>query len=194
MNMSWIDTNTLIAICACAIGLTQFLFWRYIARNKSYESEKGKLLATKKDIKDITQKVEEVKNMYSTSLERYKFELQTEFETSRYVRDLCHSLDRELIKLISDALKVYSSQGVRAPGDRDDSKLISSTYKISEFLYAYRTRYRSNKKLKALGECAGRVYLNAQLNFIGDQDKADLILHLHSASEIFLPEFETKPA
>ena len=42
--MDWIDTNSLISICTFAIGLTQFLFWRYIAKQKSYETEKGKNL------------------------------------------------------------------------------------------------------------------------------------------------------
>lgn len=40
--MDWIDTNSLISICTFAIGLTQFLFWRYIAKQKSYETEKEK--------------------------------------------------------------------------------------------------------------------------------------------------------
>ena len=52
--MDWIDTNSLISICTFAIGLTQFLFWRYIAKQKSYETEKGKNLATKEDIGEIT--------------------------------------------------------------------------------------------------------------------------------------------
>ncbi|MEG1401259.1 hypothetical protein [Bacteroides sp.] len=60
--MNWIDTNTLIAICACAIGLTQFLFWRYIANNKAYESEKGKNLATKEDARDTSYEQEKGKN------------------------------------------------------------------------------------------------------------------------------------
>lgn len=63
--MNQIDTNTLIAICTCAIGLTQFFLWRYIARNKSYESEKGKNLATKEDIGAITKEIESVKNEIS---------------------------------------------------------------------------------------------------------------------------------
>lgn len=46
--MNWIDTNTLIAICACAIGLTQFILWKHIAKVKAYESEKGKILLQKK--------------------------------------------------------------------------------------------------------------------------------------------------
>lgn len=74
--MNWIDTNPLIAICTCAIGLTQFLFWRYIAKNKAYESEKGKNLATKEDIAGITKEIESVKDSYNKSLETHKIELQ----------------------------------------------------------------------------------------------------------------------
>ncbi len=59
--MNRIDTNTLIAICTFAIGLTQFFFWQYIAKQKSYEAEKGKNLATKEDIAAITKEVESVK-------------------------------------------------------------------------------------------------------------------------------------
>ena len=45
--MNWIDTNTLITICTGAIGLTQFILWKHIAKVKAYEAEKGKNLATK---------------------------------------------------------------------------------------------------------------------------------------------------
>ena len=50
--MKWIDTNTIITICNVAITFTQFFFWRHISRYKSYESEKGKNVATKEDIED----------------------------------------------------------------------------------------------------------------------------------------------
>ena len=95
--MNWIDTNTLITICTCAIGLTQFLFWRYIAKQKSYESEKGKNLATKEDIAGITKEIESVKASYNESLERHKMELQKELELDRHIIELCSNLDKELI-------------------------------------------------------------------------------------------------
>lgn len=60
--MNWIDTNILITICTFAIGLTQFLFWRYIARNKAYEAEKGKNIATKEDLEVLTRIEEKTKN------------------------------------------------------------------------------------------------------------------------------------
>lgn len=73
--MNWIDTNTLIAICTCAIGLTQFLFWRYIAKNKAYESEKGKNLATKEDIGEITKEIKSVESKFINETERLKSNL-----------------------------------------------------------------------------------------------------------------------
>lgn len=60
--MNWIDTNILITICTFAIGLTQFLFWRYIARSKAYEAEKGKNTATKEDLEVLTRIEEKTKN------------------------------------------------------------------------------------------------------------------------------------
>lgn len=49
-----------------------FLFRKYLF---SYSSEKGKNLATKEDIGDITRKVEEVKTGYVTEIERLKVDL-----------------------------------------------------------------------------------------------------------------------
>ena len=43
---------------------------------KSYFKEKGKNLATKEDIEEITKKVEEVKSFYSQQLESQKFQNQ----------------------------------------------------------------------------------------------------------------------
>ena len=79
--MNSIDTNTLLAICTCAIGLTQFFLWRYIARNKSYESEKGKNLATKEDIEEITKKIELVKNEIGFEKQRENEYLKERKET-----------------------------------------------------------------------------------------------------------------
>lgn len=78
--MNWIDTSQIIAICTCASGLTQFLFWKYIAKTKSYESEKGKNVATKEDIGEITQKIENVKSLLTiqTTLKVQLLEKQKE--------------------------------------------------------------------------------------------------------------------
>lgn len=63
--MNWIDTNTLIAICTCAIALTQFVLWKHIAKVKAYEAEKGKNLATKEDITEITKEIKSVESKFT---------------------------------------------------------------------------------------------------------------------------------
>lgn len=63
--MNQIDTNTLIAICTCAIGLTKFIWWKHIAKVKAYESEKGKNLATKEDIGEITREIKSVESKFT---------------------------------------------------------------------------------------------------------------------------------
>lgn len=70
--MNGIDTNTLIAICTCAIGLTQFILWKHIANVKAYETEKGKNLATKEDIGEITQEIKSVETAFINETEKLK--------------------------------------------------------------------------------------------------------------------------
>lgn len=51
----------------------------------SYIIEREKNLATKKDISDITKKIESVKDSYNKALESHKIELQKEFESHKYL-------------------------------------------------------------------------------------------------------------
>ena len=51
----------------------------------SYIIEREKNLATKKDISDITEKIESVKDSYNKALESHKIELQKEFESHKYL-------------------------------------------------------------------------------------------------------------
>ena len=67
----------------------------------SFFIERGKNLATKKDISDITDKIESVKDSYNKALEAHKIELQKEFESHKYIMRLCHSLDETLLQHIS---------------------------------------------------------------------------------------------
>lgn len=204
--MNWIDTNILISICTCAISLTQFLFWRYIAKQKSYEAEKGKNLATKEDIKDITDKVESVKANYNESLERHKIELQKEFETHKYISNLCQTLDNILIELISECLKAEISRGISYP--EDDTDLISATFKLSRFLYAYKKRYESNESIAKLIGISREIEYAAEVgelqqhieNANGDMlhkipeiNKKELLDSLEEVLSLFLPPFKDKP-
>ena len=55
-----------------AVGLLALLVRHYLS---SYLTEKGKNLATKEDIADITSRIEEVRAQYATQLEKVRFEL-----------------------------------------------------------------------------------------------------------------------
>lgn len=147
--MNWIDTNTLIAICTCAIGLTQFLFWRYIAKQKSYEAEKGKNLATKEDIKEITDKVESVKANYNEALERHKFELQQKLENTKYIINLCNSLDNKLISLLVDCRNTILKERKEHTFE-DEGSSISSCLSLCDFLSSYQTRYGNNENVQLI--------------------------------------------
>lgn len=62
-------TQLVIEILLVLLGL-------YLAFFKSYFKEKGKNLATKEDISEITEKIETIKSSYAQSLEKAKSELQ----------------------------------------------------------------------------------------------------------------------
>lgn len=70
---------------------------------KSFFSEKGKNLATKQDIGEITKKVEEVKVLYLKEIEELKSELQTSVHHKNKLTDL--SIDT-LLELYDTILKL----------------------------------------------------------------------------------------
>lgn len=160
--MNW--TETVVSICTGIITLTQFLLWRYIARNKSYESEKGKNLATKEDVAEITKKIESVKESYSKALENHKIELQKEFESHKHIVKLCNNIDNKLLyklvtckNTIADALNDYVDLG------KIDDSSINSIRQLSGYLQSYNTRYGNNECVKRVIAQSGdltRIYVN----------------------------------
>ena len=134
------NISYLIQLIAFAIisSLTNYLV--------SFFKEKGKNLATKEDIKDITDRIESVKDSYSKSLERHKMELQKEFESSKPVLTLCNKLDETLIALVVKCQQHIDNEYIE--GDYEDS--IYSAYKLGRFFLAYRCRYEENVTLKKM--------------------------------------------
>lgn len=71
--MEWIQV-----ICNAVIT---FLFGLFLSKYlPTYMSEKGKNLATKEDIKEITEKTEEVKNEFNQSFEYFSSDVQFKYE------------------------------------------------------------------------------------------------------------------
>lgn len=104
----------------------------------SFLRERGKNLATKKDISDITDKIESVKDSYNKALETHKIELQKEFESHKYIMTLCHSLDNTLLQYIASCLKADAEKDIE-DCDNDES-LLTSNNKLSSFLSTYKSR------------------------------------------------------
>ncbi len=79
----------------------------------SYFSKRGENLATKKDIKIITEKVEEVKVKFTSEMEKYKKDLRVEerFKIERLLSERNAILDfgSELLTFIHD-LTIYDNQ------------------------------------------------------------------------------------
>jgi hypothetical protein len=173
-----------LALIAQLILLGVFLLW------EGYFKEKGKNLATKEDIKDITDKVESVKASYNESLERHKIELQKEFESHKYISILCQNIDRELINLIVKALSIHHEQKM---DDVNDRELIASAYGISNFLSIYRERYGNNTILHDLGDIADKIKILSEID--GDENlpfinKNRYLVCLNNAAGMFLPKIK----
>ncbi|WP_319505091.1 hypothetical protein [Bacteroides graminisolvens] len=129
-------------IFAVIAGLMQYIV--------SYFTEKGKNLATKEDIKDITYKVESVKASYNESLERHKIELQKEFESYKYIAKLCYSLDKELITHISNLNQRLATQDI-SPETKE--AILESATLLYNFISAYKTRYIYITEINNLHKC-----------------------------------------
>ena len=184
--MNWIDTNTLITICTCAIGLTQFILWKHIAKVKAYEAEKGKNLATKEDIAGITKEIESVKASYNESLERHKMELQKEFEKTKYIINLCNTIDMSLTQLIAEAIKSNIDP------EYDDRNIMYTAKGIYDFLHIHQARYGGNKVLDKLKDISFEIakLLESDYPYISYDYKKIYIATLNEAASLFLLKFK----
>ena len=75
------DVNTIINIIAVILAIGNFIFLCSISRKKAYNEEKGKNLATKEDIEEITKKIELVKNEIGFEKQRENEYLKERKET-----------------------------------------------------------------------------------------------------------------
>lgn len=171
----------------------------------SFFIERGKNLATKKDISDITDKIESVKDSYNKALEAHKIELQKEFESHKYIMGICRSLDNILLKHISSCLKADSQKTIDYFDN--DNNLLNENSKLASFLYTYRYRYDSSYTLQQLREQSSKIDSEYKENIYisfddGDSniyhriryaDKEQLLKVLNESLMYFLPPIDKKP-
>lgn len=164
----------------------------------SFLRERGKNLATKKDISDITDKIESVKDNYNKALEAHKIELQKELESQKYIMGLCHSIDETLLQHISSCLKVEAEKDIE-DCDNDES-LLTSNNKLSNFLHTYKSRYDSIPVLRKLRSISGNIDsdymlfkfmttspINGEVNAIPSERKKQFIDCLNESLAYFIP-------
>lgn len=170
----------------------------------SFNREKGKNLATKKDISDITDKIESVKDSYNKALEAHKIELQKDLDAHKYIVGLCHSLDNILLKHISSCLQSDIIEAIDYY--ENDNKLLNENSKLSLFLSTYKYRYDSSSTLQKLRIQSLNIDINYKQNdyisfedgndiyhTIPHKDKEQLLKLLNESLMYFLPPIETKP-
>jgi hypothetical protein len=124
-----------------------FLFRKYLF---SYSSEKGKNLATKEDIEEITRKVEDVKSGYVAEIERLKVDLSVLSRKHNILLDEKIRVFKKLQKRLVDfkkyceaALGSYDERGEFHPNlevlskDIDKASLLHCTKLSRKILYFY---------------------------------------------------------
>ena len=116
----------------------------YLAFFKGYFKQKGKNLATLKDIGEITNKVEEAKKEYNEKIEEYKAQLQQEI--SKEIEPFKAALDRENI-----SFEIFQREAISIRFKRID-KLYFKLYELQKyimnnlFLYSSEADFREKKK------------------------------------------------
>lgn len=133
----------IITIILACVTIAQFVLYAKISRTKGYNTKKGENLATKEDIANITREIESVKNIYSTALEEYKFQLQNEFETKRYSLNFCNTIDTKLIELIVDCLQGINREDEDIEPSITTAHAFGPLIKLNRFLHIYQFRYSS---------------------------------------------------
>lgn len=119
-------SNGLVLLAVLCFGL-----W------ESYFKEKGKNFATKEDIGDITKEVEDVKQFFNESLEKFKHELNL----STQIRFSLKSAEIEALLNLYDkyfvwfnSMQSFSPPSLREPFQKEISRIIDKSY--LEFLIA----------------------------------------------------------
>ena len=192
------EVDTLVNVITIILAVGNFIFLYNISKMKAYNEEKGKNLATKEDIADITWRIESVKDNYNKALETHKIELQKEFESHKYIMGLCRSLDNILLKHISSCLKVEAEKDIE-DCDNDES-LLTSNHELSNFLHTYKSRYDSIPVLHKLREISGNIDsdnmrfsflinspINGEVDKIPPERKQQFIDCLNESLAYFIP-------
>ena len=108
----------------------------------AYFKEKGKNLATKEDIEDITDKIEHIRSDYSSSLEMFKSELNKQLQIHRISFEKEFDILSELWKSLSKLR--YATASLRPEGDIIDTRITEEERKkqrLQNFFDSYNSAF-----------------------------------------------------
>jgi len=121
-----------------------FIFRKYLL---SYSSEKGKNLATKEDISEITTKIETVKHDYANQLESTKAELSAQLNTHsfRYEKEyeILSELTALLVSLRDASVSLRPAFDIKSP-DKTEAEIKNE--RLQRFVEAQRDIYHAREK------------------------------------------------
>ena len=86
------DVNTIINVVAIILAVGNFICLYSISRKKAYNEEKGKNLATKEDIGNITNEIKSVESKF-TILTNLQYYLKKEIQLSSSMKNILYGLE-----------------------------------------------------------------------------------------------------
>ncbi len=191
--MELIRNLNIIILVASTIGT--LLGTGLTALFKSFLTEKGKNLATRQDIENITSKIEGIKESYSKSLENFKNELKKDYELAKPSLELTIKLDNELIdKIITLNTPLFEFSQLNRY--ENAAFIYTGLAHLSQFIAKYKVRYKNLKEVDEIIAVQNRLAEMKQeesidLNELGIVfDK--LSFNLDSLLNYFLPQIEKK--
>jgi flagellar basal body-associated protein FliL len=150
----------------------------YLAFFKSYIGEKGKNLATKQDIGDITSKVETI-----------KYDLKKNYDLDKPALDYSVELDKELIKKVfafNNAIFEYFQL------QKQDSSSLQNLMKTMEdlilFIVEFRVRYKDVHAVQQIIESKNKIYHYGYENDWGEFKNSlqEMIIHVEELMGYFI--------
>lgn len=124
---------------------------------EGYFKEKGKNLATKEDISEITNEIKKVESVYNNSLEKYKIELQKEYYSSKYIIDFCNKIDMQLIEKLINCITNVDNQMKYGFSVSEVDSIYYEIESVVDFMQKYSHRYSEVIKDKDIERSFNRL-------------------------------------
>ena len=155
------------------ILLLSFFFYLFI----SYFKEKGKNLATKEDIKGITNEVEKVKSSYEQDHIKLQKELETKIEVMKAKLKTSEIYFQKQLEALEEFLKIYREIFPKydKPDKEWEEACLEATYSLSEIrkkLSNFLTIYEAYLPDIAINKIEFIIHHTIDLSFLTQEDKS----------------------